>query len=238
MDFRNNTLVPPEYRFGLNEQERKAFSLMKYYEFLRRQICHDSSYMICSRQKDPRESMFFKNFQNLLNQKDIIPDPKVFITAQFEMMKTEMRGQEHVECPPSYLFSQYAWSRYRNYINGIFFEENKTKKSKITIREIIRELNLTYQFIKKYNLNRYGKDEFNFRRFISDPNNWIFIVHKKISLYFLSVSQTFNSINLKKVPKQFTCELPKNMDIYKNAILNNDRLFEIAKNLFGDEFNG
>jgi len=234
---KNSTLAPVEYRFHFNEQEREAFGLMKYYEFLRRKICNDSSYMVCSRQKDPRESRFFKNFQDLLNQKDIIPNPKVYITAQFEMLKMEMRGQTEIECPPSYLFSQYAWSRYKNYINGKYLEENKTENDKITIEEVINEMNQTHKFIKKYNLNIFGKNEFNFRKFISDPNNWIFIIHKKISPYFLAISRTFSYIDLKKAPKQFTCELPKNLDIYKSVIFNNDKLFETARNLFGDEIN-
>jgi len=235
MDLKNSTLTPAEYRFNFNEKERQTFNLMKYYEFLRRRICSDSSYMICSRQKDPRESRFFKNFQDLLNQKDIIPDPKIYITAQFEMMKMEMRGGEKIICPPSYLFSQYAWSRYKNYIDHMYIENNKAKETKITPEEIIKELKNTHSFVKKYNLHMFGENVFNFGRFISDPGNWVFINHRKISYYFLSISRTFDSINLSRIPEQFTCELPQNLDIYKSAIVENEQLLETARNLFGDE---
>lgn len=241
MLFGNSKLIPIEYQYKFNTIETKALDLMRTYEKMRRKYSNDPSYILFSRKNDPRESRFFESFKKLILQSEKknteIPHPEIFIKSQFEIIKSEYRKDE-IYCPPQYLFSSYAWKRYKRYINDLRMEKNikinnnkKTKSNKINI---IRDIKETHTFIEKFCINNYGEQNIDYKKFFSDNKTWIYILNRRISPYILSVSKTFQSIN---IPKEITKEISNNFSIYKKEILSDQEILNIAKNLFKDEIN-
>lgn len=239
--FGNSSLIPIEYKFKLDAIETRTLDLMRMYEQMRRKYSNDHSYILFSRKNDPRESRFFTSFKKLILESDkintAIPCPELFIKSQFEIIKSEYRVND-IYCPPQYLFSKYAWRRYKRYTDGLNLYKNikinnkkQTKSNKINI---IQDLKNTYLFIKSFCLNNYGESHIDYQRFFNDNRVWICILSDRVSPYFLSISKTFISTN---IPKEITKEIFNNFDIYKKEVLSDQEIINTAKDLFKDEIN-
>jgi len=241
MTLEESQLIPIEYRFKLDSTEIEALDLMRTYEKMRRVYCCDPSYMLFSRKTDPRQSRFFESFKKLVleseSEKSLIPHPKLFIKAQFEILKSEYRT-DNIYCPPQYLFSKHAWKRYRRYIDQLCMNKNIKVNSKKQTRSnkinIIRDLRETHTFIEKFSLNNFGEQEVDYKKIFEDSRIWLCILQKTISPYFLAISKTFSETNL---PNEIREEIPKDFDIYRKEVLSDQEIIDIAKKLFKDEIN-
>lgn len=239
MILQTSLLAPIEYRFEFDALEINSLNLMRAYERLRRSYCEDSSYLLFSRKKDPRKSRFFKSFKKLVIESEskgtTIPYPELFIKSQFEILRTEYHTG-NIYCPPQYLFSKYAWRRYRRYINQLSMNKNikinnnkKTRSNKINV---IRDLRETHSFIKSFSINNFGEQEVNYKNIFADSRIWICILNQTISPYFLSISKSFSETRL---PNAIQEEIPNDFDIYKKEIMSDKEIINIAKELFKDE---
>lgn len=239
MTLEESRLAPIEYKFKLDTIEIQALNIMRTYERMRRIYCCDSSYMLFSRSKDPRTSRFFESFKKLILESESkntkIPQPELFIKAQFEILRTEYHTN-NVYCPPQYLFSKHAWKRYRRYINQLCVNENikinnkkKTRSNKVNV---IRALKSTFTFIQSFNLNNFGVKEIDYQKLFGDSRIWLCILNQTISPYFLAMSKTFSKIEL---PNEIRKEIPKSFDIYKKEVLSDQEIIDIALSLFDNE---
>lgn len=234
--------IPLKIKYNLNSDEQEAIKLIEYYEKLRKQFSINDINLIYSGNYDPRYFKFFKSFLKLYcmskEKNTLIPDPRLFILSQFETIKSETTNGI-VYCPPQYLFSKYAWKRYRRYINEMYI--NKCLKDdesliKENTYQILIELNNTKSIISNLLLNKYRIQKFNTKYFFCNIDNWFYINNNIVSKYFLSISKVYSMIiNNVNIPSKFKKDLPNNLDIYKYQIINNKHLKQESIKLFGEE---
>lgn len=227
-------------QYGLDDRERETLGLIHYYEKLRRRYS-GHEYMVYSRHRDPRHSRFWPSFYKLnaisLQKETDIPDPRMFIRAQFEIVESDRlagAGEQNY-CPPQYLFSRYAWRRYRKYVSNMTQEQGIEKNTDIqTPANMIKfDLENSVRLIREYSSNVLGKpDSFDCKAFFEDPESEIWISHMAIGPHFMSVCKSAHEtgkINLSQ-------ELVRGLDIYRKEVLSNKSLRELAKRLLGEEF--
>jgi hypothetical protein len=199
--------------------------------------------MAYSRKKDPRESKAFKYFKKIIEisvkSDTLIPEPKLFIRAQFEILKLNKDLKKHEElCPPHRLLKSECWKRYKNYINQKN-SDNIYKKTVIKLKnsDIINELDNTKKFFTNFCLEYYGTTEISYDRIFSkDSKIWIWICHGFISCYFLTLSKTYMLYKI-NIDKELQKELPYNLDIYLDDVNSRAEVIEYARKLFGKEIN-
>ncbi|MFW5794558.1 MAG: hypothetical protein ACOCV1_03635 [Bacillota bacterium] len=233
----------PEIKYNFNDIEKETLNLMEYYENLRRKY-DNNSYTLFSRSKDPRENRYFESFKKLLLiSKKInteIPCPKFWIKSQFKMTFHESIGlRRNFCCPPQYLFSKYAWRRYKNYIKDVELITNLCKPEKNSGKNteyIKSQIKSSYNLINDVEIKSFGKKKVDFRNFFNNKFNWILIESGMISFYYLCLSKSFNNIK-KEISKEINIDLENKINDYKSRVIYNKEIIDYAKSLFGEDIN-
>jgi len=244
---KNCSAAPIEFKYDFDKIETETLRLIEFYEKTRKKFEWNPNYVLFSRQRDPRLNRFFAEFKKLIEQShernSIVPNTKMFVRSQFEMIKMSSFDDKPVYCPPQYLFSKHAWKRYSLYINQLVIEKNSRKASENISKsnerlQAITHIDATAKIVRNHSINNFGKDVVDCKAFFKEKSNWFYVVHGLMSPHFLSVSRSFNSADHDKIPTSFKQELPDNLDIYKEQVFADSEILSRLRQHFGEDIDG
>jgi hypothetical protein len=211
--------------------DHKTIGLMSYYEKLRRK--NGAKYFFIFSRKDPKKAKYWTQFREIvlesLKKDSVIPDPNIWIDAQFEVLKLRKIDEKFI-CPPNYLFGERAWKRYHRYVDILCQDksivEHNRKNDVINTIPIIAEIKETYRFLRKYFRNNYGSEEIVFSKFLGQEENESFLMNRKVSYYLLANSKSYSEYK--------TCHLIGDLSIYKKVTEAHPEIKELLAGLFGE----
>jgi hypothetical protein len=103
-------------KYKMNELEAKAYKLCLLWEKVAKQELPNERHTRLRRKGDPRKSSLFKYCYKLAREtKGLVPDDeyKLYITAQFQVLKLQSDGKVHALIEPCILVGDKAWRRWR-----------------------------------------------------------------------------------------------------------------------------
>ena len=212
--------------------DSKTIDLMVYYEKLRRKC--GAKYFFIFPRKDPKKAKYWSEFRGVvlesLKRDSLIPDPNIWIDAQFEVLKLRKIDEKFL-CPPNYLFGERAWKRYHRYVEILCQDKNIAdhgrKNSQINTVSILSEIRETHRFLKKYFRNNYGTDEIHLSQFLDTSENLSFLMNRKVSHYLLANSKSYEAYKDRN--------LVGNLDIYRKVTNAHVEIQGLLVGLFGEE---
>lgn len=211
--------------YNLSAIEILTVELMKYFEKISTK--HHGKPVYCySRAKDPRISLFFNKFKDLIltsiQNSDVLPDPKIFIKSQFEIMKM---NRLDIEIPVWICFDYNSWDRYKRYIEKLYLENGSHKIKKHNSSYIVNVISKTQKFLEKCQ---------KFEDLFEKEESIIFFKNKMISPYYLSISKKF--FKIKNIHPKIKKEMPEDFSIYREEIKSYPKILDNISNIMKDDY--
>lgn len=200
--------IPISLTFNLSSIDEKTVDLIKYYEFLIRNITK-KQFMCFSRQNDPRKYRFYNRFKEIIEisllKDSPIPNPKDFI---FFVLKN------HGNIYPNRILTN---KNLELYLQSKYKPETKIIRDKDFI---LNEIKKTLNKIKSFYLREYGNNQIDYKKLYKNKKFAFLIESGIISPYFLCLSKNYK----------------KELDIYFEEIYKED-ILDTIKEIIGEEFN-